>query len=222
MCNTCQPAARRPGGDHAERAYNRHMPDAIAAAKRALRAELRERRQLLSDSARESAAAGIARQLDALVEGLGVRSMSCFLSTVTEPGTREFVEGAVRRGIRVLLPVTRTDGLLDWSVATPDIDITEGMFGLPEPVGKLLGPIAVNDVDLLVIPAAAVDRKGMRLGWGRGFFDKTIGSMERCPPVYAVIYDSELLDEVPSDLHDQPVTGVVTPTQTLLLAPVRR
>ena len=80
----------------------------------------------------------------------------------------------------------------------------------------------VNDVDLLVIPAAAVDRSGMRLGWGRGFFDKTIGSMEGCPPVYAVIYDSELVDEVPSDLHDQPVTGVVTPTKTVLLAPVRR
>lgn len=195
------------------------MSDAIASAKRALRAELRERRNLLSDSARDAAAAGVTEQLDALVADLHVRSMSCFLSTVTEPGTREFVEAAVRRGIRVLLPVTRADGLLDWSVATPDGAIAEGMFGLPEPVGELLGPIAVNDVDLLVIPAAAVDRSGMRLGWGRGFYDKTIGSMEGCPPVYAVVYDSELLDEVPRDLHDQPVTGVVTPTKTLLLAP---
>lgn len=198
------------------------MSDPIAAAKRAQRAELRERRQLLSESARDAAAEGIARQLDALVDSLGVRSMSCFLSTTTEPGTREFVEGAVRRGIRVLLPVTRTDGLLDWSVATPDLDITEGLFGLPEPVGELLGPIAVGDVDLLVIPAAAVDGTGMRLGWGRGYFDKTIGSMEGCPPVYAVIYDSELVDEVPADVHDQPVTGVVTPTKTVLLAPVGR
>ncbi len=195
------------------------MPDAIAAAKRALRAELRERRNLLSESARDAAASGVTQQLDALVADLNVRSMSCFLSTVTEPGTRQFVEAAVRRGIRVLLPVTRTDGLLDWSVATPGGDIAEGMFGLPEPVGDLLGPIAVNDVDLLVIPAAAVDRSGMRLGWGRGFYDKTIGSMEGCPPVYAVVYDSEILDEVPREVHDQPVTGVVTPTQTLLLAP---
>ncbi len=61
----------------------------------------------------------------------------------------------MRRGIRVLLPVTRADGLLDWSVATPGGDIAEGLFGLPEPVGELLGPIAVNDVDLMVIPAAA-------------------------------------------------------------------
>jgi len=198
------------------------MSDAIADAKRALRAELRERRQCLAQSARDAAAHGVTQQLDALVERVGARSISCFLSTTNEPGTREFVDGAVARGIRVLLPVTRADGLLDWAVATPDIDITEGMFGLPEPVGEVLGPIAVNDVDLLVIPAAAVDRSGMRLGWGRGFFDKTLGSMERCPPVYAVVYDSEILDEVPRDLHDQPVTGVVTPTQTLVLAPSRR
>ena len=198
------------------------MSDPIAAAKCALRAELRERRQLLSQAARDAAAEGIRVQLDELVEQVGARSISCFLSIPTEPGTRDFVAGAVARGIRVLLPITRVDGLLDWAVATADGDIAEGMFGLPEPVGEVLGPIAVNDVDLLVIPAAAVDRSGMRLGWGRGYFDKTIGSMERCPPVYAVVYDSEVLDEVPSDRLDQPVTGVVTPTQTLTLAPVRR
>ncbi|WP_345803338.1 5-formyltetrahydrofolate cyclo-ligase [Microbacterium sp. AZCO] len=198
------------------------MSDAIADAKRALRAELRERRQCMSESARDAAARGIAAQLDALVASVGARSISCFLSTSTEPGTRDFVDAAVARGIRVLLPITRNDGLLDWAVATPGGEITEGSLGLPEPVGELLGPIAVNDVDLLVIPAAAVDRSGMRMGWGRGFFDKTLGSMERCPPVYAVIYDSELLDEVPRDVHDQPVTGVVTPTQTLVLSPARR
>jgi 5-formyltetrahydrofolate cyclo-ligase len=198
------------------------MSDAIADAKRALRADLRERRQLLSDQAREAAEAGIHAQLDALVAEHGARSISCFLSTPAEPGTRSFVADAVARGIRVLLPVTRADGLLDWAVATPEGDIAEGMYGLPEPVGELLGPIAVNDVDLLVIPAAAVDQSGMRLGWGRGFFDKTLGSMERCPPVYAVVYDSEVLDELPSDVHDQPVTGVVTPTRTITLAPTRR
>lgn len=198
------------------------MPDAIATAKRALRADLRERRQVMSQAARDASGRGIREQLDALIERLGVRSMSCFLSTSTEPGTREFVQAAVERGIRVLLPITRADGLLDWAVATAEGDIAEGLFGLPEPVGDVLGPIAVNDVDLLVIPAAAVSRDGMRLGWGRGYFDKTIGSMEHCPPVYAVVFDAEILDEVPAEAHDERVTGVVTPTQTLTFAPTTR
>ena len=198
------------------------MSNDVEHAKRALRAELRERRQLLSESQRDAAASEIGARLDALVDALDARSISCFLSTTTEPGTREFVNRAVRRGIRVLLPITRADGLLDWAVATDDDQVTEGLFGLPEPTGEVLGPIAVNDVDLMIVPAAAVDRSGMRMGWGRGYFDKTIGSMEKCPPVYAVIYDSEILDSLPREVHDQPVNGVVTPTQTLNLSPTRR
>jgi len=197
------------------------MSTDIEQEKRALRAELRERRQLLSDAQREGAASGIGEQLDALLDGHGARSISCFLSTTTEPGTRAFVTSAVQRGIRVLLPITRADGLLDWAVANDSDEIAEGLFGLPEPTGEVLGPIAVNDVDLMIIPAAAVDATGMRLGWGRGYFDKTIGSMEKCPPVYAVIYDSEILDSLPREVHDQPVTGVVTPTRTLTLSPER-
>ncbi|WP_353113986.1 5-formyltetrahydrofolate cyclo-ligase [Microbacterium sp.] len=193
------------------------MPIDVEQQKRALRADLRERRQLLSDAQREAAAEGIRSQLDALVAAHGARSISCFLSTTTEPGTWDFVRGAVQRGIRVLLPVTRSDGLLDWAVADDTDAVAEGLFGLPEPTGEVLGPIAVNDVDLMIIPAAAVDRTGMRMGWGRGYFDKTIGSMLRCPPVYAVIYDSEVLDSLPREVHDQPVTGVVTPTQTIVL-----
>ncbi|MEI3842792.1 MULTISPECIES: 5-formyltetrahydrofolate cyclo-ligase [Microbacterium] len=198
------------------------MSDDTDHAKRALRAELRERRQLLTQAQREQAAEGIAHQLDALVARLDARSISCFLATTTEPGTQTFLRDAMARGIRVLLPITRADGLLDWAVANDSDEVGIGLYGLPEPTGEVLGPIAVNDVDLMIIPAAAVDSSGTRLGWGRGYFDKTIGSMEKCPPVYAVVYDSEVLDEVPRELHDQPVTGVVTPTRTLVLSPDRR
>lgn len=201
--------------------YDRGMRSEAEQQKRALRAELRERRQILSQAQRDEAAAGLAAQLDALLDVHGARSVSCFLSTTTEPGTMPFVQAAVRRGIRVLLPISRADGLLDWAVADDSAPVGEGLFGLPEPTGEVLGPIAVNDVDLMLIPAAAVDRDGTRLGWGRGYFDKTLGSMERRPPVYAVIYDSEVLDSLPREVHDQPVDGIVTPTQTITLSPAR-
>ena len=112
----------------------------------------------------------------------------------------------------MLLPISREDGLLDWTVGDGETE-TEGLFGLPEAVGEVLGPIAINDVDLILIPAAAVGADGLRMGWGRGYFDKTLGSMEKCPPVYAVLFDGELVDEVPRERHDQPVDGAVTPTR---------
>ena len=130
--------------------------------------------------------------------------------TVDEPTTRPFLQWLHANDRQVLLPVSRNDGLLDWVVS--DGTETEGLFGLPEPVGELLGPIAINDVDLIVVPAAAVDQGGMRMGWGRGYFDKTLGSMEACPPVYAVVFDAEFVDELPREKHDMPVDGIVTPT----------
>ena len=180
--------------------------------KRALRAELRERRRNLTGPEREAATAGITRNLVDLTTDLSVQSIACYLSTTAEPDTRPFLNWAHRQGIRVLLPITREDGLLDWTTGDGESE-TEGLYGMPEPVGDLLGPIAINDVDLIVIPAAAVDSTGMRMGWGRGYFDKTLGSMEKCPPVYAVLFDAELVDDVPREKHDQPVDGAVTPTR---------
>ncbi|WP_295120502.1 5-formyltetrahydrofolate cyclo-ligase [uncultured Leifsonia sp.] len=186
--------------------------DTAAHRKRALRAELRERRQNLTTTEREAATAGITRNLVDLATDLSARSVACYLSTTIEPDTRPFVNWAIGQGIRVLLPVSRDDGLLDWTTGDGETE-TEGLFGMPEAVGELLGPIAINDVDLILVPAAAVDATGMRMGWGRGYFDKTLGSMEKCPPVYAVVFDGELVSDVPRERHDQPVDGAVTPTR---------
>lgn len=187
-------------------------PDTAAHRKRALRAELRERRQNLTTTERSTATAGLTRNLIDLTTDLNARSVACFLSTNIEPDTRPFLNWARTQGLRVLLPISREDGLLDWTTGDGETE-TEGLFGMPEAVGELLGPIAINDVDLIVVPAAAVDASGMRMGWGRGYFDKTLGSMEKCPPVYAVLFDGELVDEVPRERHDQAVDGVVTPTR---------
>lgn len=183
--------------------------------KRALRAELRGRRRTLTSSERESATTKLTQNLVDLVSDFDAKSITAYLPAQDEPNVRPFLDWASQEGILVLLPVSRDDGLLDWVVETEEEQT--GLHGMPEPVGELLGPIAINDVDLILVPAAAVDKTGMRLGWGRGYFDRTLGSMDRCPPVYAVIFDNELLDKVPAELHDKKVNGVVTPSAITVL-----
>ena len=183
----------------------------VSHEKRALRAELRERRRILTSSERAAADTAITQNLVELTSGLGVRFIAAYLSTPDEPGTREFLDWACQNGIRVLLPVSREDGLLDWAPYEGE-DEDRDLLGMPTPTSELLGPIAINEVDLIIVPAASVDRTGMRMGWGRGYFDKTLGSMERRPPVYAVVFDSEFVDTVPSEVHDQRVNGVITPS----------
>jgi 5-formyltetrahydrofolate cyclo-ligase len=184
----------------------------VESEKRALRAELRERRRIRTSARQASDRAGLTDHLIRLATDLHVRTIAAYLSLPEEPDTRPFLRWTAEQGIRVLLPISRDDGLLDWAPydgADEDTDV----LGMPTPTSELLAPSAINDVDLILVPAAAVDRTGMRMGWGRGYFDKTLGSMERCPPVYAVIFDDELVEAVPRERHDMPVGGVVTPAR---------
>jgi len=179
--------------------------------KRALRAELRERRRIRTSTERSSDSSAITAHLIELTERLDAKFLTAYLSTQDEPETRDFLQWAEDQGKRILLPISREDGLLDWAPYDGD-DEELDILGMPAPTSELLGPIAINGVDLILVPAACVDRGGMRLGWGRGYFDKTLGSMEGCPPVYAVIFDDELVESVPTERHDMPVNGVVTPS----------
>ncbi|MCU1413809.1 MAG: 5-formyltetrahydrofolate cyclo-ligase [Microbacteriaceae bacterium] len=187
------------------------MSGDVSHQKRALRAELRERRRIMTSTERERDTDLITVHLRDLVVRLGARSVAAYLPANDEPNIRPFLNWAEAEGVSLLFPISRDDGLLDWTRGDGETE-REGLFGMPEPVGELLAPNAINDVDLIVVPAASVDRTGMRMGWGRGYFDRTLGSMEKCPPVYAVIFDRELVDSVPSEVHDKRVDGAVTPS----------
>jgi len=183
----------------------------VAEAKRALRAEIREQRARYSDTDRFEAAGLLTHHLRRLVEETSARSVCCFAPMSTEPDTRKFISWAHDEGIRVLLPVSREDGLLDWVESDADAELTLSKVGVPEPGGERLGVDAAAEVDLLLIPAAAVDVHGNRLGWGRGYYDRCLEGLATPPPIYAIVFEQEVLPEVPTEGHDYPITGWVTP-----------
>ncbi|MEV7931982.1 MULTISPECIES: 5-formyltetrahydrofolate cyclo-ligase [unclassified Curtobacterium] len=182
--------------------------------KRALRAELRQRRRTRTTTERDTDTVGLTATLQRFVEERQVRSLALYLSAPDEPDVRPFLVWAHEHGVRVLLPITREDGLLDWAVGDGSTE-QQGLHGMPEVVGELLSPLALGDVDAILAPAAAVGHDGCRMGWGRGYYDKTLGSMANRPPVYAVIFDAEYLDEVPREAHDEPVDGIITPSRII-------
>lgn len=184
------------------------------AAKRELRAKIRASRNAQTLDRRSNAAEALLTQLQALALETRARSISCFLATANEPDTRPFLRWARAHGITVLLPISQADGRLDW-VRSTDESTAVGAFGIEEPVGEVLPASAIAEVDLMLIPAAAIDQQGNRLGWGRGYFDRCIAEMTTAPPLWAVVFDDEVLSSVPVEPHDSPVDGVVTPARTL-------
>ena len=109
------------------------MTDDVSHQKRALRAELRERRRTMTATERETNASAITDQLEKLTTDLGVDYIAAYLSRPNEPGTRDFLAWACKRGIRVILPVSRDDGLLDWAPYDAN-DEMEDIAGMPAPM----------------------------------------------------------------------------------------
>jgi 5-formyltetrahydrofolate cyclo-ligase len=79
---------------------------------------------------------------------------------------------------------------------------------------------AVARADLVLVPALAVDRGGVRLGRGGGSYDRALTRVGPGIPTIALLYDGELLDEVPADDHDQRVRLVARPSAGITNLPL--
>jgi 5-formyltetrahydrofolate cyclo-ligase len=99
---------------------------------------------------------------------------------------------------------------LQWGEYRPGQLVT-ARFGLLEPAGPWLPAMTVAEAGVVLVPALAVDRAGTRLGRGRGFYDRTLLLRDPRARLIAVVRDEELLDEVPHEPHDVPMTHALTP-----------
>ncbi|MFJ2950064.1 5-formyltetrahydrofolate cyclo-ligase [Streptomyces sp. NPDC087226] len=179
---------------------------------------LTARNGLTADDVRESAAA-LARRALALPELAQARTVAAYVSVGGEPGTLALLDTLHARGSRVLLPVLLPDNDLDWGVYEGEGSLTRvrhgGKMALLEPGGPRLGPDAVTEADVVLLPGLAVDTRGMRLGRGGGSYDRVLARLDRAgvhPALVVLLYDTEVVERVPEEPHDRPVHAVVTPS----------
>jgi len=137
----------------------------------------------------------------------------------SEPGSGVLLDGLLARGVRVLLPVV-TGAALDWVVHTGSL--RQGPLGLLEPEGALLGAQAIGEASVVLVPALAVDRHGVRLGRGGGHYDRSLPLAGAGVPLVAVVRDDEILPEVPAEPHDVRMTAALTPLNGLRSVPPGR
>jgi 5-formyltetrahydrofolate cyclo-ligase len=184
-------------------------PHDPVAAKAALRAQFLARRRARSAPERSAAAAAV---VSAVLRGLaGTRTLAAYVPDETEPGAGRLPAAYTQLGARVLLPIIPATGReLGWAVDTGRL--AAGRFGLFEPVGPRLGPTAIGAADVVVVPALAADRRGVRLGRGGGYYDRALVHARPDAILVALVFDDELVDELPAEEHDRRVDAVVTPS----------
>jgi 5-formyltetrahydrofolate cyclo-ligase len=190
----------------------------VADNKARLRSELLAARRAIPERVRHTESGQIRGHL---IEAVGDAAIVCaYVPMGTEPGSPEILDALFQLCPTVLLPVARSgpDGEhlpLQWGRYVPG-RLTTGRFGAQEPAAPWLPTSAVATADVVLVPALAVDRRGVRLGRGGGFYDRSLrwcGSVAR---LVAVVRDSEVLDEVPGEAHDVPMTHALTPGAGLM------
>jgi 5-formyltetrahydrofolate cyclo-ligase len=176
-----------------------------AEAKTVLRRVLRANRAARSAAELEAAGAALAGYAD----GLGPGPIAAFVGIRGEPPTLALLAALQARGVRVLLPLLLPDLDLEWAEYESEAALAEGLRGVLQPAGPSLGLSGIAEAELVLAPALAVDGRGRRLGQGGGSYDRALARTSA--PVLAVVFDDELLDEVPAEEHDRAVSGTLTP-----------
>ena len=185
------------------------------SAKRVLRRQLMAARRAVPAAVREAEAAALAAAPLPELPG----TVCAYWPVGGEPGSPELLDGLVRRGCRVLLPLVDPLGPLNWAKYTGAGSLRAGPLGLLEPTGPRLGCAAIATAVLVLVPALAVDRRGIRLGRGGGHYDRTLPLASTGTPLVAIVRDDEVLASVPVQPHDVPVTAALTPRRGLFPLP---
>ncbi len=181
----------------------------LAAAKRELRRTAAAARDAVRN--RAEAAAAACGHLIALAPYRSAEAVLWYVSMPSELATAPAIEAALAEGKRVAVPWCDGENLGLWRLESVR-ELEPGTWGIPEPPPARRGEperrIAPGAIELVVVPGLAFDRRGRRLGHGKGYYDRLLA---RSPAVRAgLCYDAQVLPEVPAGPRDAVMDWLVT------------
>jgi len=183
--------------------------------RRQLRRELRAKRRAMPAALRAQADRAILAHLRHLPEYRRARRVALFLAFDGEPSLARLVEIARRQRKRLYVPVLR--GLtMRFAELEPGATLAANFFGIMEP--KLGARIDPRELDLVLTPLVAFDDRGVRLGVGRGYYDRTFKFLRhrlhwRRPKLLGVAYELQRIAALTPSSWDVPLWGAVTEAQ---------
>ena len=184
---------------------------ARASAKAEIRAAALARRDALDPALRRAYSRVVIDRILALNEWRSAQSVLAYCSFGSELQTEPFLRAILDSGKRLLLPrVNRNEKTLDiYAVEHIETDLVAGEWGIREPHSRSCIPHGGAAIDFALVPGVAFDRRGGRIGYGRGYYDRLLAS---CIPAHAVAgaFEAQMVDLVPMEPHDMRVDLLVT------------
>jgi 5-formyltetrahydrofolate cyclo-ligase len=171
-------------------------------------------------TAEAAALAGAVTTVVSTLSGPGDHTVCAYVPVGREPGSVQLLDLLASAGHQVLLPVVTPDTPLDWAEYQGANDLVPGPFRLRQPAGDRLGVAAIGAAAVVLVPALAVDRRGVRLGRGAGYYDRALPLAAPTAALVAVVRDTEVVPELPAEPHDVRMTAALTPVGGLITLPI--
>lgn len=192
--------ASLPSADGRGRSYDADVTD-----KSALRATARARRRALTTAQRRRRSLAAAANLLGLEEVRAASAVGLYAPLADEVDPQPAATALRELGVAVVLPRVTGDHLE--LVEVDDLrDLRPGFRGVLEPQGAAGRP----EVEVLVVPGLAFDRRGGRLGQGGGHYDRLLADLPAATLRVGLSFACQVVDEVPREPHDEPIDVLVT------------
>ena len=182
-----------------------HAPD-HGVFRAALRREKLAARLALDAAAHAALSAGIEQHLAALLLPLAPQTLAFCASVRGEFDARPLVTRLIGRGWHAAMPVvTAVDAPMSFHAWTPSSAMSADRYGIPIPRdGEAVVP------DIVLLPLLAFDAQGFRLGYGGGYFDRTLAAMVPRPQAIGVGFELGRVPDIRPQAHDIPLAAIVT------------
>ncbi len=132
----------------------------------------------------------------------------------SEVQTIPFLRKCIQQGKTVTVPVTlvREKKLQAIRITDPDTDLEPGYCGIPEPIPELCRTMDTDpaSIDVVVVPGSVFDRRGGRLGYGGGYYDRFLFNDARRALRVALAYERQLVETIELQPHDQLMDRLIT------------
>jgi len=142
----------------------------------------------------------------------GARTVSTYLHTGSEVRTGKIVDWLLSKDKRVVVPLSDklNKRLLFSELRDPEKELAPGTYGILEPKLEFRRPVPLEQVDVILVPGVAWDRRGYRIGYGAGYYDRSINSLVTSVFKIGLAYEFQLVERIPTSRYDRRVDEIVT------------
>ena len=185
-------------------------PD-VHEVRTALRRAALAARDAIPEAVRREASDRIGAETLSALESSGARKVHCYLNIRSEVETRTLIEELLARGLRVVVPAVEGDAskrALVHSEIHGLTNLRRGAFGIDEPQER--SPSALESLDAVIIPMVAFDRRGTRLGYGKGFYDVFLRQLPREVRRIGLAFSLQEVAHIPALPHDERMGSIIT------------